>query len=173
MKTEILNCWLCGAEADNWALTVARVCNECYADSANRLQQAGYVVSTSDPSMSDHVITVKAPAGKEPMVGLIFGPENLKSHITKIWQPEVQVGERRFDDKVYLQFADKSDLPLLKDVEVEDLIIELVKDGVVHVIGDHADIHVHGSRHEHDERQLVLMCAALINAIHVRRLALS
>ena len=172
MKDESLNCWLCSQEADSWALTVARVCNACYANVEARLEAGGYRVTVTNPTMRDHVITVTAPPGREPNVGLIFGPETLVSKIKKIFLVETQVGERRFDDKVYLEFADKSDVPLLRGVEVEELIIELVKDGTVHLIADHADVHIHAGRREHSDEQLALLCAALLNAVFERQRAI-
>ena len=168
MKTEVLNCWLCGAEADSWELTVARVCKECFANAEDRLAKTGHRVTVEQDGK---LITVYAPPGREPRVGLIFGPENLKAKVSKIFLAEVQVGQRRFDDKVYLEFADKSDVPLLRGVEVEELIIELVDSGVVHLIDDHADVHLN-HKSEHDTRELVLLCASLLNAVVERQKAL-
>ena len=49
--------------------------------------------------------------------------------------------------------------------------MELVETGVVHLIDDHADVHVHKTS-THDDRELALLCAALLNAVVERQVAL-
>lgn len=125
-------CVIC-ATAASISFGELAVCQSCHRDPAASLVALGCeVTKTPNTVASDAVYEVHLPAGRQFRYSGRFLGEGLGTMLTKLFKNEPQLGERRWDDAVYVQWIEP-DLDAIGGDVCRELIRALVAFGMVDI----------------------------------------
>ena len=158
-RNEQAPCELCGApSAESFA--DLNVCPACHRDPVTSMEQLGFVVTKSHNVVSNATnFNVHVPKGREFAWSGRFLSEGLGTLLTKIFKHEPQLGEKNWDDAVYVQWIEPS-LDAIGDAHNQNLIRSLVEFGLVEVESEAVSVSNVTAYGSFDE-EIILMCGLL------------
>jgi hypothetical protein len=153
-------CRVCGAPASQ-AIHGLHVCPPCFRDPVKSMEALGFDVTRSQNHVTGfRTIDVRLPSGKE--MGFVghFISEGLGTMLTKLFKNEPQLGDKSWDDAVYVQWIEPG-LDALSSPGTREIIKTLVAYGMVEVYAGNIEVE-YGSAAAFDE-EIVLLCGLLAN----------
>ena len=151
-------CVVCGGPAADTYTSVA-ICGPCFRDPVKSLEARGYTFEqTTNPIARQADYVVHLPAGRAFAFRGRFVSEGLGTMLTKLFKEEPQLGEKQWDDAVYVQWVDP-DLDAIGDGVSRELIRKLVVLGLVEVVSDAIHVQHVPSYGGATERVVVLLAS--------------
>lgn len=158
-RDERVPCELCAAPSSEEFAGV-RICPACHRDPVTSMEALGFQVTRSHNIVSNATTyTVTVPAGREFGWSGRFLSEGLGTLLTKIFKDEPQLGEKNWDDAVYVQWIEPS-LDAIGDQHNRNLIQSLVEFGLVEVAPASVTVSNAPAYGSFDE-EIILMCGLL------------